>query len=138
MSVLGVAAPYLAAGLREVVNRFSRKRQSPIGEDDFARGVFETIKPLPFPTATRIYAVMGHTHDQDVQVLPDLNGAKVLYMNTGSWIPVWPENRPDLDGQVLLPYIHFRKEGGEYHHEYLEWRDDRGAPAESYIMKPVD
>ncbi len=142
MSVLGVAAPYLVAALREVVNRFSRKQLSrkqrpPIGEDDYARSVFETIKPLPFPRAKYIYAVMGHTHDQDVQVLPDLNGAKVLYLNTGAWIPVWPDDRPDLDGQVLLPYVHFRKQGDEYDCRYLEWKNDRGAPAESYIMKPI-
>jgi hypothetical protein len=136
MSILGILVPYLVAALREVVNRFSRKRRHQIGEDIYARGVFETIKSLPFPSATRIYAVMGHTHDQDIQILPDLNGAKVLYLNTGAWIPVWPEDRPDPDGQVLLPYVHFRKQGDEYHHQYLEWRDDRGAPAESHIMEP--
>jgi UDP-2,3-diacylglucosamine pyrophosphatase LpxH len=138
-SALGVVTPYLVAGLREVANWISRilkKRKNQIGEDVYARGAFETIKVLPFPPAKHIYAVMGHTHDQDVQILPDVNGAKVLYMNTGAWIPVWPEDRPDLDGQVLLPYIRFQKDGDEYHHEYREWRDDRGAPAESYIMNP--
>src|SRR6266700_1322390 len=138
-SALGVVTPYLVAGLREVgnwISRISRKRKGQIGEDIYARGVFATIKSLPFPPATHIYAVMGHTHDQDVQVLPDLNGARVLYMNTGAWIPVWPQDRPDMDGQVLLPYIHFQKDGDEYRHKYQEWRDDRGEPAESYIMQP--
>jgi hypothetical protein len=80
---------------------------------------------------------MGHTHDQDIQSLPDIGNSKVLYLNTGSWIPVWPDDRPDLAGQVLLPLVHLNMQSnGEYRHLYLEWRDDRGEPAESYILAP--
>jgi hypothetical protein len=133
------ALPYILAALNElwkgVVKKWRRRRPQ-IGEDEYARGVFATMKTLPFPPATHIYAVMGHTHDQDVQVLSHLNGANVVYMNTGTWIPVWPEDRPDLDGQVLFPYVHFQKAGDEYRAQYQEWRDDRGAPADSYIMAP--
>lgn len=152
----GTLAPYLVAALKEAWNRFTqlwdlaprlgeflskklgRTRQpSPAGEDDMSRGVYKTIQTLKFPDASKLYAVMGHTHDQDIQRLPDLDGATTLYLNTGAWIPVWPDDRPDLDGQVLFPFVHFRRiTPQEYCHEYLEWRDDRGEPAESYILEP--
>jgi membrane-associated phospholipid phosphatase/UDP-2,3-diacylglucosamine pyrophosphatase LpxH len=139
LGVMGLLAPYLAAAFRELVKWLGRKprKKDPVGEDDLARGVYETLQGRKFPPAAQIYAVMGHTHDQDVQALPLLNGSAVLYLNTGTWIPVWPDNRPDLDGQVLYPFVHFRRVAPqEYVHQYLEWRDDRGAPAESYILEP--
>lgn len=135
----GLFAPHLAAALREIVKWLERKwpKKKAIGEDDMARGVYVTMQKIKFPAASRIYAVMGHTHDQDIQSLPDLNGAKVLYLNTGTWIPVWPEDRPDLNGQILFPFVHFRRvTAEEYSHEYMEWKDDRGGPAESYILLP--
>jgi UDP-2,3-diacylglucosamine pyrophosphatase LpxH len=137
---VGMLAPYLAAAFREFVKwlgRRKKKKPAQIGEDDLSRGVYPVIAKLQFPAAGRIYAVMGHTHDQDIQCLPDLGAARVLYLNTGTWIPVWPDDRPDLDGQVLFPFVHFRRVAPqEYLHEYLEWRDDRGKPAESYILEP--
>jgi UDP-2,3-diacylglucosamine pyrophosphatase LpxH len=136
---LGMVAPYLAAALRELVNLLGRKKKKSlvVGEDEMARGVNAAIRKLKFPDAHTIYAVMGHTHDQDIQSLPDLDGARVLYLNTGTWIPVWPDDRPDLDGQVLFPFVHFRYAGPQgYCHQYLEWRDDRGKPSESYILEP--
>jgi len=142
VGVLSVLAPYLVSALREIIKRISkwqarRKRELQIGEDDLAKGVYETIRHMTFPKASRIYAVMGHTHDQDVQTLPDIKGTKVLYLNTGAWVPVWPDDRPDLAGQVLFPFVCFRRDSsGEYHHSYYEWRDDRGQAAEPYILAP--
>ncbi len=142
LGILSLLAPYLVSALREISKRISkwlarRRREVQIGEDDLAKGVYETIRHMTFPKASRIYAVMGHTHDQDVQTLPDIQGTKVLYLNTGAWIPVWPDDRPDLDGQVLFPFVRLRKDSsGEYHHAYCEWRDDRGEPAEAYILAP--
>jgi len=102
-----------------------------------SQGVYASMEKLKLPAFSRMYAVMGHTHDQDVQRLPNLNGATTLYLNTGTWIPIWPDDRPDLAGQVLFPFVHFRRETSqEYRHEYAEWRDDRGEPAESYILEP--
>jgi membrane-associated phospholipid phosphatase/UDP-2,3-diacylglucosamine pyrophosphatase LpxH len=139
LGAMGLLAPYLAAAFRELMKWLGKKlrKKDPVGEDDLARGVYDTLQDRKFPAATRIYAVMGHTHDQDVQALPPLHGSAVLYLNTGTWIPVWPDNRPDLDGQVLFPFVHFsRIAPQEYVHQYLEWRDDRGTPAESYILEP--
>jgi len=134
----GLFAPYIAAAIREFAAWIARRKPHTIGEDDMAEGVYCTLKTLPLPPAQQLYAIMGHTHDQDIQKLPALGNSKVLYLNTGSWIPVWPDDRPDLAGQVLLPLVHLSMQGnGEYRHLYLEWRDDRGAPAESYILGPL-
>jgi UDP-2,3-diacylglucosamine pyrophosphatase LpxH len=135
----GMLAPYLAAAFREFVRWLGRKKRRPaqVGEDEMSQGVYGSMEKLEFPAFSRMYAVMGHTHDQDVQRLPDLGGATTLYLNTGTWIPIWPDDRPDLAGQVLFPFVHFRRETSqEYRHEYAEWRDDRGEPAESYILEP--
>ena len=139
LGALGIFAPYLAAGFREFVKWIGSKKARPVqaGEDEMSKGVYASMKKLKFPAFSRMYAVMGHTHDQDIQRLPDLGGATTLYLNTGTWIPIWPEDRPDLAGQVLFPFVHFRRETSqEYRHEYAEWRDDRGEPAESYILEP--
>lgn len=139
LGVLGILAPYLAAAFREFVKWLGRKRRRPaqVGEDDMSRGVFASMKELKFSAFSCMYAVMGHTHDQDIQRLPGLKGGTTLYLNTGAWIPVWPDDRPDLAGQVLFPFVRFRREASqEYRHEYAEWRDDRGEPAESYILEP--
>ena len=141
LGALGILAPYLAAAFREFVRWLGRKtrRSAQVGEDEMSQGVYASMEKLKFPAFSRMYAVMGHTHDQDVQSLPDLGGAKTLYLNTGTWIPIWPEDRPDLAGQVLFPFVHFRLgTSQEYRHEYAEWRDDRGEPAESYILEPPD
>ncbi|HET8890311.1 MAG TPA: hypothetical protein VFQ41_15525 [Candidatus Angelobacter sp.] len=135
----GILAPYLTAAFREFVRWLGRKKRNAkeVGEDALSRGVFASMKELNFPAFSRMYAVMGHTHDQDIQSLPGLNGGTTLYLNTGTWIPVWPDDRPDLAGQVLFPFVRFtRKASQEYSHDYVEWRDDRGGPAESYILEP--
>jgi len=139
LGVSGMLAPYLAAAFREFVRWLGRKKRRPaqVGEDEMSQGVYASMEKLEFPAFSRMYAVMGHTHDQDVQRLPNLGGATTLYLNTGTWIPIWPDDRPDLAGQVLFPFVHFRRETSqEYRHEYAEWRDDRGEPAESYILEP--
>jgi UDP-2,3-diacylglucosamine pyrophosphatase LpxH len=139
LGALGILAPYLTAAFREFVRWLGRKKRhsAQAGEDEMSQGVYASMEKLKLPAFNRMYAVMGHTHDQDVQRLPNLNGATTLYLNTGTWIPIWPDDRPDLAGQVLFPFVHFQRETSqEYSHEYAEWRDDRGEPAESYILEP--
>jgi len=139
LGAVGILAPYLTAAFREFVRWLGRKKRhsAQAGEDEMSQGVYASMEKLKLPAFSRMYAVMGHTHDQDVQRLPNLNGATTLYLNTGTWIPIWPDDRPDLAGQVLFPFVHFRRETSqEYRHEYAEWRDDRGEPAESYILEP--
>jgi hypothetical protein len=146
---LGALAPYLVAALREAwkwltrlwdsAPRFGDAITKKLGraQGNMARGVNQAIQQFEVSATRRFYAVMGHTHDQDVQRLPNLGGATTLYLNTGTWIPIWSEDRPDLAGRVLFPFVHFRlATSQEYRHEYKEWRDDRGEAAESYILEP--
>ncbi|HEV2987242.1 MAG TPA: hypothetical protein VG759_02285 [Candidatus Angelobacter sp.] len=135
-SVLGFGLPYIAAACKEFFEWLKSRRKRAAGEDRWAQSVYKTIQTLSFPPAHRIYTVVGHTHDQDIQRLPDLNGSKVLYLNTGAWIPVWPEDRPDLAGQVLYAFAHFKLQNGEYCHSFFEWKDDRNQPGELYILAP--
>ncbi len=150
-TILGFVAPFIAAALREFfrwlnitgnIRKFMRrlrKQPDPLGEDELAQGVYETLQNKHFPEANIIYAVMGHTHDQDIQNLSNPTGPKVLYLNTGAWIPVWPQDRPDLAGKTLYPFVRLKKHSpqGEYAHGYFEWRDDRNQPAEAYILAPA-
>jgi UDP-2,3-diacylglucosamine pyrophosphatase LpxH len=140
LGALGLFFPYIAAAGHEFYLWLKRRRPRPVGEDELGQGVYQKIqneiRNRPFPEGQQIYALMGHTHDQDVQSLQVPGGPHVLYLNTGSWIPVWPEDRPDLDGLVLYPFVRFELRGGEYRHCYFEWRDDRNQPAEVYIMAP--
>ena len=84
----------------------------------------------------RVYGVLGHTHQPDVQKLPSVGSAgEVFYLNSGTWIPGWDPDRPDLMGQVIYSVIRFRAQGdGDYRHEYLEWRPDRGALVPEMIL----
>ena len=44
---------------------------------------------LSEPRPATAYAVLGHTHMQDVQRLSSITGSEVLYINTGTWAPLW-------------------------------------------------
>ncbi len=55
-----------------------------------------------------------------------MDSTEAFYLNSGSWAPRWPEDRPDLAGQVEYSFLEFtRNTNGEYRHRSLEWRDDR-------------
>lgn len=85
----------------------------------------------------RVYAVMGHTHRQTVTPLPDDrdDGPEKLYVNTGTWIPLWPQDREDLVGQVYYSFARFeRTPDGEYRHESLFWVDDAGQPRSARLL----
>jgi UDP-2,3-diacylglucosamine pyrophosphatase LpxH len=136
LAVLGVLLPVL---LRKVIELLSRRRQYREGEDDFAGGALAELrrrfaKPVPWPT---VYAVLGHTHAEDVQSLPPLPGAeRTLYLNTGTWIPRWPKDRPDLIGRVLLTFVRFTRYDNAYVHEILRWDDSGGVAREATILAP--
>jgi UDP-2,3-diacylglucosamine pyrophosphatase LpxH len=76
----------------------------------------------------RIYAVMGHTHRQIATRLEGLPGADAFYVNTGTWIPLWPQDREDLAGDVVYSFTRFdRTPEGGYEHFSAEWDDSAGA-----------
>jgi UDP-2,3-diacylglucosamine pyrophosphatase LpxH len=135
LGLLGLFFPFLVGAVRG----FFPKRRPPVGEDDMAFGVFRSIEERAAePGAGTRYGVVGHTHVQDVQSLPPIGGAPVLYLNTGTWAPLWQADRPDLAGCILHPFVHFtRAESGVYEHEYREWDWDAARPAPSTILEPI-
>ena len=129
---LGLFGPYLIGFIRDLLPR----RRPKAGEDAFGDGIYGTISALgvrvDYP---RLYGVVGHTHVPDVQRLPHIGGVEVLYVNSGTWIPVWDVNRPDLTGRVVHTFIRFTKQpAGWYGHEHLEWHEQTCTSSESVIF----
>lgn len=86
----------------------------------------------------RAYAVMGHTHRQTVRVLDAGGAGEARYVNTGTWIPLWPEDREDLAGRILYTYARFEKaDDGAYRHVSLEWDDGAEEPRPDRILGPT-
>ncbi len=129
---LGLVGPYLTGFIRDLLPR----RKPKAGEDAFGEGIYGTMSALgvrvDYP---RLYGVVGHTHVPDVQRLPHIGRVEVLYLNSGTWIPVWDENRPDLTGRVVQTFIRFTKQlAGWYGHEHLEWHEQTHSALESVIF----
>lgn len=142
LGFLGLVAPYLVGVLRDIFPRDLWPRRFPqVGEDHFAEGAHAALECHDQHSKAQVlYSVMGHTHVQDVQSLPPIGASRVLYLNSGTWTPLWQKDRPDQIGHIFHPFIRFTKDGSdasdEYKHTYLEWNDDRNAPAESLILDP--
>jgi len=138
-TVLGVGGLLLPLIVRKVIDLAQRRRAYREGEDDFAGGAFAELRRrftqrVPWPS---VYAVLGHTHAEDVQELPALAGStRTVYLNTGTWIPRWPKERVDLIGRVLLTFVRFRRYDGAYAHEILRWDDSGGTAREATILAP--
>ena len=140
IGIAGPILPYLGGLIKDGKDYLTsrlRKRTVDIGEDDFGKGMHGQLGGARFPAAyQRVYGVFGHTHQPDVQRLPPVGSAsEVFYLNSGTWIPGWDPARPDLIGRVIYSVIRFRAQGdGDYRHEYLEWRPDRGALVPEMIL----
>ena len=121
---LPMLLPYLLGALGELRKEFGPTRKEPLlaGAEAALRDAFP-----PGGRPARVYAVMGHTHDQRVDVIG--NGAgEAFYLNTGTWTPLWPRDRSDLIGRVYYSFIRFeRGVNGEYRHQALVWDDQAGA-----------
>lgn len=118
--------PFLVNVVRNLVGRQRLEH----AEDEFsekafesARRAFEGFDPGAWDT---FHIVLGHTHRQDVQELPSLGSGhrRTLYVNTGTWAPLWRKERPDLIGRVLHTYALFDLENGEYRVRSLQWEPD--------------
>jgi hypothetical protein len=129
VSVLGVAFPYLIGAIKDLI--ISRKAN--VGERMLEQWQAK-VKEHP---SKRVYLVAGHTHDQAVDrlvpapsVVGFCHGQEVFYLNTGTWVPLWPKDRPDLIGRTLHPVLELTS-AGEYRHRCWEWddqREQRGSP----------
>lgn len=117
--VVGLMAPWILNAARGLLPQ----RQPRVGADHYAADIHRTLAEVRFPQAHElIYGVIGHTHKSDAQELPPINGMRVMYLNTGTWIP---RRRARQNGtEPELPYCFVRfimVAPGEYRHEQLEW-----------------
>lgn len=128
--------PYLVSGGKEVLRTLGL-----IGDEDpLEAGAAEALRETFGGTedderSDRIYAVMGHTHRQTASRLGRLAGAEALYVNTGTWIPLWPQDREDLKGEIIYSFARFDRTGGSgYEHASYEWDDAAGEPRPARML----
>ena len=120
--------PYVLGAFTEILRRFKKPR------DHIAEGAVTAIRTKFDGTAKRYYAVFGHTHVQLVKRLA-IQGCDALYINTGTWIALWPNDRRDLIGQVHYSYAEFVPAGqGEYRHKSQEWDEHASEPRSARIL----
>ena len=133
-SALGLLAavvlPCVIGALREMGRRIGLL---PAGHQRFDTAARSVLREWfgDAPAYPVVYAVMGHTHEQGVRRLGD----RTLYVNAGTWIALWPDDRRELAGRVLYSYIRFTRGGAAgYRHELLVWDDQAGAPRGAQLM----
>lgn len=140
VSALGLVWPYLFGLIREIwpSGLWPKRRRPSVGEDHYAEAVHEALAEEAFDADySTVYGVLGHTHNPDVQVLPLRHGARVVYLNAGSWIGTWSEDRPDLTGRTVHSFLQFDwTDQGEYIHQHLRWLDGPRRPAPSILLRP--
>jgi UDP-2,3-diacylglucosamine pyrophosphatase LpxH len=84
----------------------------------------------------RAYVCMGHTHVSAVERIDD--AGEKLYLNTGTWIALWPDNRPDLLGRTVYTYALFEQiEDGYTSARVLEWDAHADRPQRATILVPA-
>jgi UDP-2,3-diacylglucosamine pyrophosphatase LpxH len=133
IGVIGILLPYIVGFVRDVWPR----RKPKVGENHFAAGVHSAIADTTFPKGyDAIFGVLGHTHQPDVQSLPRRHGADVVYINSGTWIGTWSEDRPELSGQVVKSFVRFDLDGDEYRYQHGRWDASAGRAVESVILQP--
>jgi UDP-2,3-diacylglucosamine pyrophosphatase LpxH len=137
LSVVGLALPYILSALADWREEHRKGR---VLEDTFGDEAYHGfLERYPAAAAGRVYIVFGHTHTQDAQLVRSGAGSPgILYLNTGTWTPLFDDDRPDLIGRAFRPFVRFdRKAGGDYTHAYLQWNDERGGPDPIEILGPV-
>ncbi|HUF10520.1 MAG TPA: hypothetical protein VMO47_14465 [Rhodothermales bacterium] len=133
LGVVGVLLPYIVGVLREIWP----KKKPEVGENYFAQGVHNAIAARSFARKhNTIYGVLGHTHEPDVQTLPKLHRSNVVYINSGTWIGTWSEDRPELAGRVVQSFVRFDRQGDEYAHRHLCWETGASRSLDSTILAP--
>lgn len=132
---LPVVLPYLIGVVRDLVRQ--------LGFWKTTHHLFEGAKKLAGEarkagaTDGKLYVVMGHTHEQEARRLPDKDGVD-LYVNTGTWTPLWPLDRKDLGGNVYYSLAQFTRDGGGYRHDSLIWDDQAGAPRAAPLLAAAE
>jgi UDP-2,3-diacylglucosamine pyrophosphatase LpxH len=117
-----VVLPFLLGVIRDVLRQFGLMKTT----RHLVDGATHRVAALRAngEKVRRFYSVMGHTHEQEVRRLAGAD----FYVNTGTWIALWPLDRYDLMGKVLHSYARFTLSNGEYGHASLVWDDAAQAP----------
>jgi UDP-2,3-diacylglucosamine pyrophosphatase LpxH len=132
-SVSGIAVsgvlPYLLGAIGEL-----RRRRPPT--DHHLKAAAELVRAhFVQRNPTRSYVCMGHTHVTAMKRIAETNH---LYVNTGTWIALWPRDRPDLIGRTLYTYAVFDATPGDgYQAELLEWDPHADRPRPATILVPA-
>lgn len=122
-SLLSALYPWLLSALIELLQLLRILR--PCDQLGDAATAWLKRAAMTGPEHRRRYLVLGHTHDPTVAAVEVARG-EAYYLNTGTWIPTWADDRQDLAGRIIYTYVHFEREGGEYRHRMLEWDDQAG------------
>jgi UDP-2,3-diacylglucosamine pyrophosphatase LpxH len=128
--VLTALLPYLAGAAGELL-----RRRRPV--DHHLDGAREAVGgELGRCGRSRAYVCMGHTHVTAVKRI-DEAGTR-LYLNTGTWIALWPRDRPDLLGRTVYSYALFEAtaENG-YTGRVLAWDPHADRPGPAVILVPA-
>lgn len=123
------AFPYLLGAIGELRGR----RPATDHHLKAAQRVVET--ELANCNRKRAYVCMGHTHVSAVKCI-DAAGER-LYINTGTWIALWPSDRPDLLGRTVYTYALFDATPDGYCATVLEWDPHADRPRPATILVPA-
>ena len=126
--------PYAAAAIGELLSQLGLINQ----HDPLAEGAVERLRERFGPAfqAEQLFAVMGHTHTETVLRIDAVRPA--LYVNTGTWIGQWPEDRLDLIGKFVYSVARFTRARREYTYDGLVWDDEARSVRSARILVPVD
>lgn len=119
--LLSALYPYILSAVMELLYALRILRH----KDEVREAAEAFLKRAPVVPWRRRYLVLGHTHAATV-VPVAVDGGEAFYLNTGTWIPTWAEDRQDLAGRIIYSYIRFDLDGYEYRHRMLEWDDQAG------------
>ncbi|MGH7541062.1 MAG: hypothetical protein ACRELC_08695, partial [Gemmatimonadota bacterium] len=137
-SVVGVSLPALFPIVSPILSELGRALGWK-GKDHLLEGAGKITRHV-FPDrraqGIRSYVVMGHTHWQEVRRL----GEHRMYMNCGTWVPIWPRDRNDLAGRVFYSFLEFTRPGPDrpWEGRPMWWNDDAREPRPSRLLSTPD
>jgi len=143
ISVAGLSLPVLFPIIAPILSEIARflgltgKNHLLEGAEKVGRHVFPDDEARD--TDARLipsYVVMGHSHWQEVRRL----GGRRIYMNSGTWVPIWPRDRQDIVGQVYYGFLEFTRPRPDdpWEGRPMQWNDDAREPRPSRLMSPLE
>jgi UDP-2,3-diacylglucosamine pyrophosphatase LpxH len=121
--------PYVVGAIGEVVRRRP-------GKDHQLKAAESIVGDGAGPGRRRAFVCMGHTHVTAVKRIA--GDPERLYINTGTWIALWPRERPDLLGRTLYTYALFESDDDDgYRATVLEWDPHADRPQPATILVPA-